>query len=144
LRRLALAAAASLGLAAAAAAQPAPDSFDAVKASAEISNLIARRDLDAAVEAATRLMDGATAAKIRDALDVVRSLGPAQYTDLAYARDIGRTEKDIIFKIDFAKAFLFIRYLYHVDNNAWRLIRMTIKRENDEAFPKEWVHIYPK
>jgi len=144
LLRWAFAAAASVGLAAAAAAQPAPDSFDAVKASAEISNLIARRDVDAAVEAAARLMDGATAAKIKDALEVVRSLGQAQYTDLVYARDIGRTEKDIIFKIDFAKAFLFIRYLYHVDNGAWRLIHITIKRENDEAFPREWVHIYPK
>jgi hypothetical protein len=144
MRRQALAAAASLCLAAPAAAQPALDNFDAVKASAEITNLIARSDLDAAVAMAARLMDGATAEKIKDALQIVRSLGQGQYADLVYARDLGRTEKDIIFKIDFAKAFLFIRYLYHVDNGAWRLIRINIKRENDEPFPKEWVHIYPK
>ena len=52
-------------------------------------------------------------------------LGQGQYSDLVYARDYrSATEKDLIYKIDFDKAFLFVRYLYHVDNGAWRLIRI--------------------
>ena len=52
--------------------------------------------------------------------------------------------KDIIHKINFSKAFLFVRYLYHVNNGAWRLIHIDLKTENEEPFPKDWAHIYPK
>jgi hypothetical protein len=138
-RRRLCAAAVSLWFALPAAAQP----FDAPKVSAEITDLLARRDLNAAAEAAARLMEGTSAEKLKDVFQLVRSLGQSQYTDLVYSRDIGRTEKDVIYKIDFDKAFLFVRYLYHVDNGAWRLIHIHLKTENDEAFPKEWVHIYP-
>jgi hypothetical protein len=74
----------------------------------------------------------------------VRGLGQGQYTDLVYSRDYGRTEKDVIFKIDFDKAFLFVRYLYQVDNGAWRLIHIHLKTEDELPFPQDWPHIYPK
>ena len=115
-----------------------------MQASAEITNDLARRDLDAAAEAASRLMPGNSAEKLKDVFQLVRGLGQSQYTDLVYARDYGRTEKDVIYKIDFDKAFLFVRYLYHVDNGAWRLAHLHLKTENEEPFPKEWVHIYPR
>ena len=105
-RRLLPAAALSLWFALPAAAQPALDSFDAQKASAEITGLLARRELDAAAEAAARLMEGSSAENLKDVFQLVRSLGQSQYSDLVYARDYGRTEKDLIYKIDFDKAFL--------------------------------------
>jgi hypothetical protein len=138
------AAVAVLCLALPAAAQPAPDNFDALKTSAEITTLLAQRNLDAAAEAAARLMEGSSAEKLKDVFQLVRSLGQSQYTDLVYARDYGRTEKDVIYKIDFDKAFLFVRYLYHIDNGAWRLLHIHLKTEDGEPFPKEWAHIYPK
>ena len=139
-----IAAAASLCLAVPVAAQPALDNFDALKASAEISSLLARRDLDGAAVAAARLMEATSPDKLKDAFQIVRALGQGQYTDLVYARDFGKTEKDIIYKIDFDKALLFVRFLYHIDNGAWHLIRIHLAREDDQPFPKEWVHIYPK
>ncbi|HEX4172569.1 MAG TPA: hypothetical protein VHY82_08830 [Acetobacteraceae bacterium] len=139
-----LAVAAALLLAGAAVAQPAPGGFDALKASGDITNQLARRDIDGASQEAAALMEGPTASKMKEVFQVVRGLGQGQYADLVYARDYGRTEKDIIYKVDFEKAFLFVRFLYHVDNGAWRLIHVNVKMENDEAFPKEWVHIYPR
>ena len=125
-------------------AQPSLQGFDAVQASAEITTDLARRDLDAAAEAASKLMQGNSAEKLKDVFQLVRGLGQSQYTDLVYARDYGRTEKDVIYKIDFDKAFLFVRFLYHVDNGAWRLIHLHLKTEDEQPFPKEWVHIYPR
>jgi hypothetical protein len=124
-------------------AQPVLD-FDAPKVSAEIANHLAKRDLDAAAAAGERLMEGTKADKLKDVFQLVMGLGQSQYIDLVYARDYGKTEKDVIYKIDYDKAFLFVRFLYHVDNGAWRLIHIHLKTENDETFPKEWVHIYPK
>ena len=89
-------------------------------------------------------MAATSAEKLKDVFQLVNGLGQSQYSDLVYARDIGKTEKDVIYKIDFDKAFLFVRFLYHVDGGAWRLIHLHLKTENDEPFPKEWVHIYPK
>jgi hypothetical protein len=139
-----IAAVAVLWLALPAAAQPALDNFDAVKTSAEITTLLAQRNLDAAAVAAARLMEGGSAEKLKDVFQLVRGLGQSQYTDLVYARDYGRTEKDVIYKIDFDKAFLFVRYLYHIDNGAWRLLHIHLKTEDEGPFPKEWAHIYPK
>jgi hypothetical protein len=139
-----LAVALALLLAGSAVAQPALDTFDALRASADMTNQLARRDVDGAAQAAASLMEGTTAAKMKDVFQLVRGLGQGQYADLVYARDYGRAEKDIIYKIDFEKAYLFVRFLYHVDNGAWRLIHINLKTENDEPFPKEWTHIYPR
>jgi hypothetical protein len=130
--------------AASAAAQPTVAAFDAVAASAEITNDLARRDLDAAAFAAVKLMEATTVEKLKDSFHLVLGLGPGQYADLIYSQDYGKTEKDIIFKIDFDKSFLFVRYLFHVDRGGWRLIHIHLKTEDEEPFPKDWVHIYPK
>jgi hypothetical protein len=126
------------------AAQSAVAPFDAVRASAEIANALAKRDLDAASATAKNLMEGTSAEKLKGVFKLVLDFGQSQYTDLVYSRDYGKTEKDIIYKIDFDKAFLFVRFLYHVDNGAWRLIYIHLKTDNEEAFPKDWVHIYPQ
>ena len=135
--------AAALCLALPAAAQPA-NSFDALRASGEITDDVSKGDLAAAAAAASRLMEGPSAEKLKSMFRVVSDLGQGQYTDLVYARDYGQTEKDVIYKIDFDKAFVFVRYLYHIDNGAWRLIHIDLKTENDLPFPKDWAHIYPK
>jgi hypothetical protein len=139
-----LAVAVALLLADTAIAQSPLDNFDALRTSADITNQLARRDADGAAQTAAALMEGPTAAKMKDVFQLVRGLGQGQYADLVYARDYGRTEKDIIYKVDFEKAFLFVRFLYHVDNGAWRLIHINLKTENDEPFPREWTHIYPR
>ena len=144
MRRLFLIVVASLGLVFQVGAQPATDNFDALRASGEITDLLARRDIDGAAQAAARLTAGTPADKLKDAFQIISDLGQGQYTDLVYAHDWGRTEKDIIFKVNFAKSFLFVRYLYHVDNGAWRLIRIHLAKEDELPFPKAWVHIYPK
>jgi hypothetical protein len=142
-RRL-FAAAAALWFASPVAAQPSIDNFDALRVSAEITGLLARRELDAAAEMAARLMDGTSAAKLKGVFQLVNGLGQSQYADVVYARDYGRSEKDVICKIDFDKAYLSVRYLFHVDHGAWRLIHIHLNMENEQPFPKEWVHIYPK
>ncbi len=126
-----------------AAAQPTVAQFDAVAVSAEITNDLARRDLAAAAFAAAKLMEATTVEKLKDSFQLVLGLGQGQYADLIYSRDYGKSGKDIIFKIDFDKSFLFVRYLFHVDHGAWRLIHIHLKTEDEEPFPKEWVHIYP-
>jgi hypothetical protein len=142
MRRHLFAVAASLCLTTATAAQPGP--FDALAASSIIVNDLARQDLAGAADAASKLMEATTADKLKGTFRFVSDLGAAQYTDLVYARDYGRSEKDVIYKIDFAKAFLFVRFLYHVDNGAWRLINIHLKTEDELPLPREWTHIYPQ
>ena len=144
MRQLSLAVAGAVWLAFPAVAQPAAGTFDALTVSGEITEQLARRDLNGAAQAAAALMEGTSAEKLKDVFQLVRGMGRSQYTDLVYDRDYGKTEKDVIYKIDFDKAFLFVRYLYHVDNGAWRLIHIDLKTENDLPFPKDWAHIYPK
>lgn len=61
-----------------------------------------------------------------------------------YSRDYGKTEKDIIYKIDFERAFAYVRFLWQVDNGKWRLINISYKTENSLPLPAGWQHIYPK
>jgi hypothetical protein len=138
-----IAAAAAMCLGAPAVAQPV-EQFDATRPSMEIANLLAQQNIDAAVMVAARLMPGATAEKLKDAFQLVRGFGQSQYTDLVYARDYGRTTKDLIYKIDYDKAFMYVRFLYHVDHGGWQLVRIDLKKENDLPFPKDWTHIYPR
>ncbi len=139
-----LAVLAALFLALPAFAQPELGNFDAPKASAEVTTALANQDLDTAAELAAHLMEGNSKEKLKDVFQLVRGLGRSQYFDLVYTRDYGKTEKDVIYKIDFDKAFLFVRFLYHVDNGAWRLIHIHLKTEDEQPLPKEWTHIYPQ
>jgi hypothetical protein len=141
MRRL-LAIAVSLSLVKAAVAQPAP--FDALAASSEIIKDLARQDIDAAADAASKLMEATPADRLRGTFRFVKDLGAPQYTDLVYARDYGRSEKDVIYKIDFSKNFLFVRLLYEVDNGAWHLIHLQLRTEDELPFPRDWIHIYPQ
>jgi hypothetical protein len=141
-----IAAAAGLWLvlsAVSASSQSSTGPFDAVSASAEITNDLARRDVDSAATAALKLMEVGTVEKLKDSFRIALGLGQGQYADLIYARDYGKSEKDIIFKIDFDKSFLFVRYLFHIDHGVWRLIQIHLKTEDEEPFPRDWVHIYP-
>jgi hypothetical protein len=118
--------------------------FDATRPSAQITSLLAQRNIDAAVAAAAPLMPGTTADKLRDAFGPAREFGQSHYIDLVYARDYGRSGKDLIFKIDYDRAFMYVRFIYHVNNGAWQLIHIYLKAENDLPFPKDWTHIYPQ
>jgi hypothetical protein len=82
--------------------------------------------------------------RLRGTFRFVKDLGAAQYTDLVYARDYGQSGKDVIYKIDFAKTFLFVRFLYQVDNRGWHLIHVTLKTEDELPFPRDWTQIYPR
>ena len=122
--------------------QPTP--FDALAASSEIIKDLARQDIDAAAAATSKLMEATPADRLHGTFRFVKDLGPGQYTDLVYARDYGHSEKDVIYKIDFSKNFLFVRFLYHVDNGAWHLIHIQLKTEDELPFPRDWTHIYPQ
>jgi hypothetical protein len=138
-----IAAVAAMSLAAPVCAQSV-EGFDATRPSLEIANLLAQRNVDAAVAVAARLMTGAMAEDLKDAFQLARRFGEGHYADLVYSRDYGRTEKDLICKIEYDKAFVYVRFLYHVDNSAWRLIHIDLGKENDLPFPKDWTHIYPR
>ena len=135
---------AGLLLALSTAAVSAPADFDAVTISGQITEQLARHDIDAFAAMAGKYMAPSVAGKLKDVFHFIDGLGKAQYTDLVYSRDYGKTEKDIIYKIDFDKAFLYTRFLWHVDAHAWHLVQLNAKTENDLPFPGSWQHIYPK
>ncbi|MDQ4059754.1 MAG: hypothetical protein M3145_01415 [Pseudomonadota bacterium] len=117
---------------------------DPLKVSEEITQQLARRDIETAIKTVTAAMALTTLSdSVKASLRSAAALGESQYFDLVYARDYGRTGKDIIYKINFEQAFLFGRYLFHIDGGRWRLINFKFKTENDAPFPKEWQHIYP-
>jgi hypothetical protein len=84
------------------------------------------------------------AGRIANSFASIKNLGNSQYTELVYSRDYGTKEKDIIYKIDFDKAFAYVRFLWQIDNGDWHLVYLTYKTENDLPFPSGWEHIYPK
>ncbi|MGH7092440.1 MAG: hypothetical protein ACREFB_02760 [Stellaceae bacterium] len=121
-----------------------PDATIPAKASAQIVADLAHADLDALATDAGKYMGASASQRVKNNFASVKDLGPSQYTDLVYSRDYGQTEKDIIYKVDFEKAFAFVRFLWHVDNGQWRLIHLAYKTENALPFPEGWEHIYPK
>lgn len=125
------------------AAHAAPDATIPLKASERIVADLARPDLDAFAADAGKYMAPGISEKLKNNFAAVKDLGQSQYSELIYARDYGATEKDIIYKIDFDKAFAFVRFLWHVDNSNWHLIHVAYKTENDLPFPHGWEHIYP-
>ena len=124
--------------------QGAPDDTIPAKASERIVADLAVADLDAfAVDAAKYMAQSATE-RLKNNFASIKDLGQSQYSELVYSRDFGKTEKDIIYKINFDKAFAFVRFLWHVDSGNWHLVHVAYKTEGGLPFPAGWEHIYPK
>jgi hypothetical protein len=125
-------------------ARAAPDAAIPADASKRIVAALAKGDLDAVAAETGKYMGSTSADTLKNNLATIKNLGQSQYTDLLYSRDYGETEKDFIYKIDFDKAFAFVRLLWHIDNGNWHLIRLAYKTEDELPFPAGWEHIYPK
>jgi hypothetical protein len=125
-------------------AQPAPDAAIPAKASEQIVADLARADLNAFAVDATKYMTPDASDRLKNNFASIKDLGQSQYSELVYSRDYGQMEKDIIYKIDFDKAFAFVRFLWHVDNGNWHLVHIAYKTEGGLPFPSGWEHIYPK
>jgi hypothetical protein len=130
-------------VASAAPALAAPDDTLPVRISEHIIADLSRTDLDAVATTTAKYM-GSDAERLKNSFASIKDLGKSQYSDLVYSRDYGQTEKDFIYKIDFDKAFAFVRLQWHVDNGEWRLTHLNYKTEGDLPFPSGWEHIYPK
>jgi hypothetical protein len=128
----------------AAVAQAAPDGAVAAQVSEEITRQLGRGDMDVALRSIGGAMKSeATAQLLRGSLQAIKGFGRNQYADRVYARDYGRTNKDIIDKLNFDNSTVYVRYLFSVENGEWRLINFAFKTETSLPFPKEWTHIYP-
>ena len=138
------AAAVALASVFAAPARAEPDAALPGKVSEQIIADFARADLDAVAAKTTKYMGANASAQIKNSFAAVKDLGQSQYVDLVYSRDYGQTEKDIIYKVDFDKAFAYVRFLWHIDNGNWHLVHLNYKTDNDLPFPAGWEHIYPK
>jgi hypothetical protein len=121
-----------------------PDNTIPQKASDKIVADLAQTDLDALSVDAGKYMGPTSDNSLKNNFTAIKNLGKSQYTDLIYSRDYGQTEKDIIYKIDFEKAFVYVRLLWQVDNGGWLLLDLRYKAEGDLPFPAGWEHIYPK
>ncbi|MFZ2007211.1 MAG: hypothetical protein WB697_20945 [Stellaceae bacterium] len=121
-----------------------PDNAMPVKVSEKIIGELAKADLDAVSADAAKYMGTNAGNDIKNSFASIKNLGQSQYTDLVYTRDYGQTTKDMIYKIDFDKAFAFVRFLWEIDNGNWHLVHLQYKTDNDLPFPAGWEHIYPK
>jgi hypothetical protein len=126
------------------AAQAAPDATIPAAASERIVGDLARADLNAFAVDAAKYMASDASDRLKNNFASIKDLGQSQYSELVYSRDYGQMEKDIIYKIDFDKAFAFVRFLWHVDNGNWHLVHVAYKTEGGLPFPGGWEHIYPK
>jgi hypothetical protein len=125
-------------------AQTGPDETIPAKVSERIVADLAGADLDAFAADTSKYMAPDSTNRLKNNFASIKDLGQSQYSELVYSRDYGRTGKDIIFKIDFDKAFAFVRFLWHVDNGKWHLVHIAYKTEGGLPFPSGWEHIYPK
>ena len=105
---------------------------------------LARADLDAFAVNAAKYLASRDTERLKNSFSSIKNLGQSQYSEMIYSRDYGKTEKDIIYKINFDRAFAFVRLVWHVDTGKWRLTSLTYKTEDDVPLPKGWEHIYPK
>ena len=135
---------ASVILATAATARAEPDASIPSKISEKIVADLARADLEATSADSAKYMGQNAADNMKNSFASIKNLGQSQYTDLMYSRDFGQTSKDMIYKIDFDKAFVFVRFTWQVDSGNWRLVHLQFKSENELPFPTGWEHIYPK
>ena len=126
------------------AAQTGPDDTIPAKVSERIVAALAVADLDAFAADAAKYMAQNTTDRLKNNFASIKDLGQSQYSELVYSRDYGKMEKDIIYKIDFDKAFAFVRFLWHIDNGNWHLVHVAYKTEGGLPFPSGWEHIYPK
>lgn len=126
------------------AARAEPDAAIPVKISEKILADLAKADLESAAADSAKYLGQASAENMKNNFASLKNLGQSQYTDLVYSRDYGRTEKDMIYKIDFTKAFAYVRFTWQIDNDAWHLVHLAYKTENELPFPAGWEHIYPK
>ena len=101
------------------AAQAAPDATIPAAASERIVGDLAHADLNAFAVDAAKYMAPHASDRLKNNFASIKDLGQSQYSELVYSRDYGQMEKDIIYKIDFDKAFAFVRFLWHVDNGTW-------------------------
>ncbi len=105
---------------------------------------LARSDLNTFATDAAKYMGPEASERIKNSFASIKDLGQSQYSDLVYSRDYGQKEQDIIYKINFDKAFAFVRFLWHVDNGNWHLVHVAYKTEGNLPLPGGWEHIYPK
>jgi hypothetical protein len=120
------------------------DSTLPTRISERILAALARTDLDAVATLTAKYMGSGASDRLKNSFASIKDLGKSQYTELAYSRDYGQTEKDFIYKIDFDKAFAYVRFLWQVDNGDWHLVHLSYKTENELPLPTGWEHIYPK
>ena len=121
-----------------------PDPNLPIRISEKLVADLARADLDATSADASKCLGQNSAENLKNSFAAIKNLGQSQYSDLVYSRDFGQTEKDMIYKIDFDKAFAFVRLTWHIDNGNWHLVHLQYKTENELPFPSGWEHIYPK
>ena len=126
------------------AAQTGPDETIPAKISERIIADLAGGDLDAFAADAAKYMATNATERLKNNFASIKDLGKSQYSEFVYSRDYGKMEKDIIYKIDFDKAFAFVRFLWHVDNGNWNLVHVAYKTESSLPLPGGWEHIYPK
>jgi hypothetical protein len=125
-------------------AQVSPKGPDPLASSREVSGLIAARDAESGAELSGRLMGGpSNQEKMKPIMRQMSDYGPSQYVDRVYARAIGTSSYDIIDKINFDRAIIFVRYLFHVERGEWQLTNFTFKTETNLPLPRDWVQIFP-
>jgi hypothetical protein len=105
---------------------------------------LSRADLDAVARDSAKYMGQDVADRIKNNFASIKDLGKSQYTEMVYSRDYGKTGRDFIYKIDFDKAFAYVRLLWNIDNSDWHLTHLGYKTEGELPFPSGWEHIYPK
>jgi hypothetical protein len=125
-------------------AQPAVDGAVATQVSEEITRQLGRGEIDTALRTiAVAMKSEAVAQSLKGSLQAIKGFGKNQYADRVYTRDYGKTNKDIIDKLNFDNSTVYVRYLFSVEEGEWRLINFGFKTETTLPFPRDWVHIYP-
>ena len=125
-------------------AQPDLDLAIPDRLSQQIVADLACADLDAFAVNAAKYLASRDTERLKNSFWSIKNLGQSQYSEMIYSRDYGKTEKDIIYKINFDRAFAFVRLVWHVDSGNWRLTSLTYKTESDSPLPQGWEHIYPR
>ena len=118
------------------AAQTGRDDTIPATVSERIVAALAAADLDGFAADAAKYMAQSATDRLKNNFASIKDLGQSQYSELLYSRDFAKTEKDIIYKIDYDKAFAFVRFLWHFDNGNWHLILLNYKTEDDLPLPK--------